>query len=107
MTSPSSLMFAPFFAFAPSLLFSSFFALIPMLFPFPRTPVFFELPVRDSLMAGRNAAIIVRQIDQYARHSVGRDKPPGPVVVGPSVPSAFIRAIPIPMVEKEVCIEIG
>ena len=58
-------------------------------------------------MARRKAAIVTRQIEQWSRHSAGMDIYPRPVIVGSSIPPAFKWAIPIPMVEQQICGNIG
>jgi len=58
-------------------------------------------------MARRKAAIVTRQIEQWRRHAAGREMYPGSVIVGSPIPPAFKRAIPIPMVEQQICGNIG
>ena len=69
--------------------------------------MFLKLPVRDALVARRKAAIVTRQIEQFRRHSAGREMYPGSVIAGSSIPPAFKRAIPIPVVEQQVYVNIG
>ena len=77
-------------------------AIIPVAFLFPAPPVLTHDLIRNTLMNGRNPAIVSRNVIQGVRHAARPDCAPGPVVPVCNVPSFAVRPVPVSMIKEDV-----
>ncbi len=92
---------------SPTVFASLFSPVVPVMFSLPGSPVFLDMAVGHTLITGRNAPVRRRQADQGSWHPSGADGAPRPIVTIGDIPSSPVRPIPVPVIEKNIYIDIG